>query len=293
MANELADKVAVVTGGVSGIGLGIVELFVEEGARVVVGDIDDDAGHTLQKTFGTDVVFQHTDVTVEADMEALVAHAVSEYGALDVMVNNAGALGDQTGLLDLDAAGFTRTVDLLLRSVALGHKYAARRMKAQGTGGSIVSMSSIAGIQAGLSSASYDSAKAGVIQLARTAAYELSPYRIRSNVILPGLILTPIMAKGTGLDPSQYGKFVDALAEPLGRLHPIGRAGLPRDLAGMALFFASDRSEFVTGQNIAVDGGITAVSNRDMGAVVGQAFAAMGITDVDPEFSAAAKHKDS
>ena len=161
-------------------------------------------------------------------------------------------------------------------------------MKEQGKGGSIVSMSSIAAIQAGLSSPSYDAAKSGVLQIARTATYELAPYRIRSNVIMPGLILTPIMAKGTDLDPAQYPAFVEALKEPLGALHPIGRAGLPRDLANAALFFASDRSEFVTGQNIAVDGGITSVSNRDMGAVVGQAFAAMNVT-VDPNFSAAAK----
>jgi NAD(P)-dependent dehydrogenase (short-subunit alcohol dehydrogenase family) len=289
MAQELAGKVAVVTGGVSGIGRGIVDVFLEEGARVVVGDIDDAAGHALRAELGGDVAFQHTDVTVEADMEALIARAVSEFGALNVMVNNAGALGEQSGLLDLDAAGFTRTTDLLLRSVVLGHKHAGRRMKEQGTGGSIVSMSSIAGIQAGLSSVSYDAAKAGVLQVARTATYELAPYGIRSNVIMPGLILTPIMAKATSLDPSEYPAFVEALAAPLGELHPIGRGGLPRDLANAALFFASDRSAFITGQNIAVDGGITAISNRDMGAVVGKAFAAMGITDVDPSFSAAAK----
>ncbi|MPY48146.1 SDR family NAD(P)-dependent oxidoreductase [Streptomyces acidicola] len=290
MAQELTGKVAVVTGGVSGIGRGIVDVFLEEGARIVVGDIDDEAGHALHKELGDDVTFQHTDVTVAADVEALIARAVSQYGGLNVMVNNAGALGEQSGLLDLDPDGFTRTTDLLLRSVVLGHTYAGRRMKEQGTGGSIVSMSSIAGIQAGLSSVSYDAAKAGVLQVARTATHELAPYKIRSNVIMPGLILTPIMAKGTDLDPSQYPAFVEALKEPLGELHPIGRGGLPRDLANAALFFAGDRSAFITGQHIAVDGGITSVSHLDMGAVVGKAFTAMGVTGVDPNFSAAAKH---
>jgi NAD(P)-dependent dehydrogenase (short-subunit alcohol dehydrogenase family) len=288
MSNELAGKVAVVTGGVSGIGRGIVDVFLAEGARIVVGDIDDKAGEALVAELGGDVKFQHADVTVPSDMAALVDRAVQEFGQLNVMVNNAGALGDQTSLLDLDPDGFTKTVDLLLRSAALGHKYAARQMKEQGNGGSIVTMSSIAAIQAGLSSASYDAAKAGVLALVRTATHELSRYGIRSNAIMPGLILTPIMAKGTALDPSQYPAFVEALAAPLGELHPLGRGGLPKDLANAALFFASDRSEFITGQNIAVDGGITAVSNRDMGAVVAKAFEAMGAT-VDPNFSSAAK----
>jgi NAD(P)-dependent dehydrogenase (short-subunit alcohol dehydrogenase family) len=292
MSNELEGKIAIVTGGVSGIGRGIVDLFVAEGAKVVVGDIDDKGGEALEQEFGGDVTFHHTDVTVPEDVEALVARAVSEYGQLNVMVNNAGALGDQTSLLDLDPEGFTRTGTLLLRSAALGHTYAARQMKAQGTGGSIVSMSSIAAIQAGLSSASYDAAKAGVLALVRTATHELGQYGIRSNAIMPGLILTPIMAKGTDLDPSQYPAFVEALAAPLGELHPLGRGGLPKDLANAALFFASDRSEFITGQNIAVDGGITSISNRDMGAVVGKAFAAMGAT-VDPNFSSAAKSDET
>jgi NAD(P)-dependent dehydrogenase (short-subunit alcohol dehydrogenase family) len=292
MSNELAGKVAIVTGGVSGIGRGIVDVFLAEGAKIVVGDIDDKAGTALEQELGGDVKFQHADVTVPADMEALVARAVTEFGQLNVMVNNAGALGDQKPLLDLDPDGFTSTVNLLLRSAALGHQYAARQMKEQGTGGSIVSMSSIAAIQAGLSSASYDAAKAGVLALVRTATHELARYGIRSNAIMPGLILTPIMAKGTDLDPSQYPAFVEALAAPLGELHPLGRGGLPKDLANAALFFASDRSEFVTGQNIAVDGGITSVSNRDMGAVVGKAFEAMGAT-VDPNFSSASKADES
>jgi NAD(P)-dependent dehydrogenase (short-subunit alcohol dehydrogenase family) len=292
MSEELAGKVAVVTGGVSGIGLGIVEVFLEEGAKVVIGDIDEVGGASVVSDLGSNVVFQRTDVTREEDVEALVARAVSEFGHLDVMVNNAGALGEQSGFLDLNAEGFTSTINLLLRSVLLGHKFAALQMIKQGTGGSIVSMSSIAAIQAGLSSPSYDAAKSGVLQVARTATHELGQYGIRSNVIMPGLILTPIMAKGTDLDPSQYPAFVEALKAPLGELHPIGRGGLPRDLANMALFFASDRSEFVTGQSIAVDGGLTSVANRDMGAVVAKAFEAMG-ADADPNFSSASKRDSS
>jgi NAD(P)-dependent dehydrogenase (short-subunit alcohol dehydrogenase family) len=289
MAQELAGKVAIVTGGVSGIGRGIVEIFVEEGARVVVGDIDIEGGQALQSEFGDSLLFMPADVTVEPDVENLVAGAVQRFGELNVMVNNAGALGDQSSFFDITAEGFTATTDLLLRPVILGHKYAARQMRTQGKGGSIVSMSSVAGIQGGWSGPAYDAAKAGVLQVPRTAAFELARYRIRSNVILPGLILTPIMAKGTTLAKEQYPAYVEALRQPMGELHPMGRCGLPRDIGNAVLYLASDRSEFVTGQHFSVDGGLTSIANHDMGAVVAKAFTAMGIHDIDPNFSSAAK----
>ena len=285
----MTGKVVALTGGASGIGRDMVELFLEEGARVAVGDIDRTAGEKMAADLGDErVLFVPTDVTRPADIESLVAAAVDTFGRLDVMINNAGAVGEPTGLLDLDPDGFSRTLDLLLRSVLLGHKYAARHMKDHG-GGSIVSLSSIAGIQGGFASPSYDAAKAAVIQVARTATYELAAYGIRSNVVVPGMTRTPIMARGTALPPEHYPAFVEALRGPFAEFHPLGRGGDPRDIANAALFLASDRSAFISGQHIVVDGGLTSVHTHDLGAVVGKAFRIMGIHDVDPSFGSAAK----
>lgn len=293
MVGELAGKVAVVTGGAQGIGRGIVELFKAEGAKVVFGDIDDDAGAAVEEQFDDDVVYHHADVLIESDIESLVQRAVDEFGTLDAIVNNAGALGDQTTFLDLDAEGYSRTLDLLLRSVALGHKHAGRRFVEQGTGGSIVSIASIAAIRAGLSSPSYDAAKAAMIQMARTATHELGPYRVRSNVIMPGLIATALPARGTDLDPSYYPEFAGILSEEWAHMQPIGRGGHPEDIGNMAMFLASDRSEFVTGQSIAVDGGLTSVTTHDIAAALGRVFDRMGLSDLDPTFSSASKAKQA
>jgi NAD(P)-dependent dehydrogenase (short-subunit alcohol dehydrogenase family) len=275
MAGRLDGKVAIVTGGVRGIGRGIVDLFAAEGAKVVVGDIAREAGEALEQEMGGDrVAFKDTDVTVEQDVEALVAFCVDRFGRIDAMINNAGALGDQTALTELDAEGFDRTLVLLVRSAALGHKYAARQMIAQGGGGSIVSTSSIAGLQAGWSAVSYDVAKAAVLHLARSATHELASHGIRSNVVSPGLILTPIIATAVDIPQDQYDEFTESLEEPFGSIIPLGRAGRPRDIAEAALFFASDGSSHVTGQALAIDGGLTSVSGFDIGGVVGQALEA-------------------
>jgi NAD(P)-dependent dehydrogenase (short-subunit alcohol dehydrogenase family) len=275
MAGRLDGKVAIVTGGVRGIGRGIVDLFVEEGAQVVVGDINGDGGEELERDLDSDAVgFIRADVTSEHDIEAMVALCVRRFGRLDILINNAGALGDQKALVDMDAAGFDATVALLTRSAALGHKYAARQMIAQGDGGSIVSLSSIAGLEAGWSAASYDVAKAAVVHLARSATYELAPHRIRSNVICPGLILTPIIATSASIPPEQYDEFTESLAEPFASITPLRHAGRPRDIAEAALFFASDASTHVTGQTLTVDGGLTSVTGFDIAGVVGQAIEA-------------------
>lgn len=289
MSQELPGKVTIITGGASGIGEEMVRLFVEEGAQVVIGDIDQSAGVALESEFGDEVIFQRADVVEDDHIANLVRRAVDSFGRLDVLVNNAGAVGEPSGLLDLDADGFTRTINLLTRSAFLGHKYAGRQMREQGTGGSIVSVSSIAGIQGGFAAPSYDAAKAAVLQVARTATSELAQFGIRSNVVVPGMTRTPIMARGTKLDPVHYPAFVEALREPFAEFHPLGRGGDPRDIANAALFFASDRSSFITGQHIVVDGGLTSVFATDLGEVVGKAFKTMGISDVDPRFGSAAR----
>lgn len=272
MSGRLQGKIAIITGGGRGIGEGIVELFVAEGAKVLVADINP-AAASLEQQFGSEhVAFKRTDVTQEADIESMVAFCVERFGRLDVMINNAGALGDQTSLVDLDAEGFNKTITLLLRSAALGHKYAARQMIKQGGGGSIVSTSSIAAVQGGWSAISYDTAKAAVMHLARSATYELAKHRIRSNVVSPGLILTPIIATACDIPPEQYDEFVKSLELPFGKLIPLGRAGHPRDIAEAILYFASDASSHVSGQTLAVDGGLTAITGFDIGSVVGQAL---------------------
>lgn len=288
MSALLAGKVAAITGAASGIGRATAELLIEHGARVVVADIDEAKGRAVCDTLGANTSFVATDVTSDADMAGLVEHAVDRFGALDVMVNNAGAVGEPSGLLDLDPDGFTATMDLLARSALLGHKHAGRHMKDHG-GGSIVSVSSIAGLRGGFAAPSYDAAKAAVLQVARSATFELAEFGVRSNVVVPGMTRTPIMARGTKLDPARYDEFVEALREPFAAFHPLRRGGDPRDIANAILFFASDMSAFVTGQTLVVDGGLTSVFTQDLGAVVGEAFAIMGISDVDPRFGAAAR----
>ncbi|MER7330768.1 MULTISPECIES: glucose 1-dehydrogenase [unclassified Micromonospora] len=257
MADRLKGKVAVITGAASGIGRGGAELFVAEGAKVVAADIDDKQGAALQKEYGDSLVYVHTDVTSEADIAAAVDRAVSEFGKLDIMFNNAGAQGDPSPMIEIGSEGFDKTIALLTRSVVLGHKYAARQFRSQGTGGSIVSTASAAGLQGGWSAAGYTIAKHAVVGVVRQAVAELAPLGIRSNAIAPGIIRTPIMARSFGIAPDQAEAFSDFLEEKLGASQPIGRLGLPSDIAEAALWLGSDASSFVTGVVLPVDGGAT------------------------------------
>lgn len=260
MAQLLADKVAVVTGGTSGIGLATVERFASEGAKVVIADIQDELGASIADRLGEDVAYLRTDVTDEAAIEAVVAHAVERFGRLDVMFNNAGAQGDPAPMVELGSEGFDATLALLTRSVALGHKYAARQFQKQGGGGSIISSASAAGLQGGWSAAGYTIAKHAVVGVVRQAVAELAPLGIRSNAIAPGVIMTPIMARSFGVPLEKSDEFTEFLAARLGPTQPIGRVGQPDDIAKAATFFASDLSEFVTGVVLPVDGGATAIT---------------------------------
>jgi NAD(P)-dependent dehydrogenase (short-subunit alcohol dehydrogenase family) len=257
VANRLTGKVAVITGAASGIGRGSAELFVAEGAKVVAADIDDELGATLQKQFPGSLVYVHTDVTNEADIAAAVDRAMSEFGKLDIMFNNAGAQGDPAPLLEIGSEGFDKTIALLTRSVVLGHRYAAQQFRRQGTGGSIVSTASAAGLQGGWSAAGYTIAKHAVVGVVRQAVAELAPLGIRSNAIAPGIIRTPIMARSVGVPEERAEAFSDFLEDKLGPSQPIGRLGLPSDIAEAALWLGSDASSFVTGVVLPVDGGAT------------------------------------
>jgi NAD(P)-dependent dehydrogenase (short-subunit alcohol dehydrogenase family) len=252
---RLDNKIAAVTGGCSGIGLGTVEKFVAEGAKVVVGDIDDAAGAALEARFAGAVAYQHCDVTDERQIEALMAAAETRFGGLDIVFNNAGAGGTPARIDEMSAEGWDRTQSLLLRSVALGIRYATPHLKKRG-GGAIVNTASIAGVQSGAAPIAYSVAKAGVIHLTRIAGAELARSGIRVNAVAPGLILTNIFTANTERVPAAAAPAVKAaLAKGAPNAQPIAKAGLPEDIANAVVFFASDDSAFVTGEYLLVDGG--------------------------------------
>ena len=256
MADRLDGKVAVVTGGASGIGEGTVQLFAEEGARVLAADILDERGQSVVESIGTSAAYIHADVSKEADVAGAVAHAVERWGRIDAIFNNAGAGGANQGLLEIDEAGYDATMDLLLKGVVFGIKHAARAMMETG-GGAIVNTASVAGINAGNGPAIYSVGKGAVVHLTKVAAYELGQHGIRVNCICPGGIATPIFGKVLGLSPEDADKTVDAMAQVMGGAQPIARAGRPLDIANAALWLSGDDSSFVTGHALVVDGGLT------------------------------------
>ena len=256
MAGRLDGKVAVITGGASGIGLGAVELFVKEGAMVVAADLQDEKGAALEKGWAGKVRYAHCDVTKEDDIAAAIGLAKSEFGRLDILFNNAGHGGTPGGVADMSAAGWDATFALLVRGPALGMKYATPLMAERG-GGSIINTASIAGLQAGFGPLAYSTAKCAVIHMSRCAAAELSPQRIRVNAICPGLIATSIFGASMGLPREVADQMAARVAEVGPKIQPIPKSGLPEDIARAALYLASDDSLFVTGTHLVVDGGIT------------------------------------
>lgn len=253
---QLQGKVAVITGAASGIGLATLERFVEEGARVVAADLREDAGGPLEARFPGVVHFVRCDVVRLDELKAAIDAAAHRFGGLDVLFSNAGAAGSRAGVADFDAEGWDFTQALLLRSVAAGAAYAAPHMKRRG-GGAIVNTSSISALQAGWAPIAYSVAKAGVLHYTRLAAAELAPHRIRINAIVPGYIATRIFGSALGLNPEQAGRMAETVATDSGRVNPVGRSGLPLDIAQAAVYLASDASGFVTGTHLVVDGGLT------------------------------------
>jgi NAD(P)-dependent dehydrogenase (short-subunit alcohol dehydrogenase family) len=259
MVNELAGKVAVVTGGASGIGAGIVERFLAEGARVVIADIERDRGEDFAATLGADAVFRLTDVSDPDQVGALVAAAVETFGGLDVMVNNAGVSSKMhRSFLDDDLADFQRVMAVNVLGVMAGTRDAARQMATSG-GGSIVNMSSIGGIQAGGGVMTYRASKAAVIMFTKSAAIELAHYEVRVNAIAPGNIPTPLLKTTTSdKSPEELARFEHAIREQMRADRPLKREGTTADIAEAALYLAGDRSRYVTGTVLPVDGGTVA-----------------------------------
>jgi NAD(P)-dependent dehydrogenase (short-subunit alcohol dehydrogenase family) len=250
---QLDGKVAVITGAASGMGKAAALLFASEGARVVLADLNVAGGeasaHEASQAGGP-CVFQRTDVAAEADVEALVARALKEFGRLDVTFNNAGIGGALGSIEAIAVEDWDRTQAVCLRGVFLGIKHSVAPMRAQG-GGAIVSTASIAGIDGYPNLHAYCAAKAGVVNLTRSTSIELAADKIRVNCIAPGGVSTPIVYGGLGGNK-------EVADEWLAKAQPLPRAGQPDDIANAALFLASDASTFVTGHTLVVDGGATA-----------------------------------
>ncbi len=250
---DLNGKVAIITGGASGMGKAAALLFARAGAHVVLADLNVAGGEEvarLASETGNEALFQRTDVSNEADVAALVARATKRFGRLDIMFNNAGIGGAVGPLESITVEDWDRTQAVCLRGVFLGIKHAVAPIRAAG-GGSIISTASIAGIQGYPNLHAYSAAKAGVVNLTRSAALEFACDRIRVNCIAPGGISTPILYGFAGSNKES----IDAM---LAHSQPYPRAGQPDDIANTALFLASDASQFITGQTLVVDGGATA-----------------------------------
>jgi NAD(P)-dependent dehydrogenase (short-subunit alcohol dehydrogenase family) len=258
---RLEGKVAVITGATSGIGLRTAEIFVAEGAKVVIAGRRAAEGEALAERLGANCIFSRTDVTVDAQMRSLIALAVEKFGRLDCLFNNAGGPAQTGGIEGLEADRFDAAIAVLLRSVMLGMKYAAPHMKKQGSG-SIINNGSIAGRLAGYSSSLvYGAAKAAVIHLTKCVAMELGESGVRVNSISPGLIATGIFGKALGLPTEAAEKTPETIRGAYANAQPIPRAGLTDDIAHAAVFLASDESGFINGHDLVIDGAITGGRN--------------------------------
>ena len=253
---RFSGKTVVITGAASGIGKAAVQLFASEGATVFAADIDIAGGEALAAGSNGDIRFQHCDVCEVEDIKALMDRAAAETGGIDVVFNNAGAGGAKEDISEIDADGWDRTFHLLLRSVAMGIRYAVPHMKGR-QGASIVNTSSIAAVGPGYSPTAYAVAKAGVLHLTKCAATDLAKHGIRVNAVQPGFINTNIFA--TSLDcPPEKRETVNAFIAEISKIaQPVARSGQSLDIANAVAFLASTEAGFMTGASLLVDGGIT------------------------------------
>lgn len=251
---RLNGKVAVITGGASGMGKATVLRFLAEGAKVLIADFNEQNGESVVDEASSgghskNVAFLKTDVAKEADVEAMITLANERFGGIDVVFNNAGVGGVVGPVWDIEVADWDYTFDVLTKGVFLGIKHASRAMKRHGDGGAIINTASTAGLSGGSGPLVYSAAKAAVINLTKAAAVQLAPDRIRVNAICPGGILTGLTDQG---DPERSAKSLDSF-------QPWPEHGKGDDIAGAAVFLASEDSSFVTGEALVVDGGLTAV----------------------------------
>ena len=247
---QLADRVAVVTGGGSGIGQAIALLFSQAGAKIVVADLDlaraEATVDQIRAAAGDAVAFK-TDVSIQSDVSAMAAHALATYGRVDILVNNAG-LSRGSDILTIDEATWDLNLNVVLKSVYLCSKALLPNMIANKRG-AIINISSVNGLT-GIGEEAYSAAKAAIINLTKNMAVRYGQHQVRANVICPGTIQTPIWSERVEKDPNVFKK--------LGKWYPLGRVGQPEDVARAALFLASDDASWITGATLNVDGGLMA-----------------------------------
>ncbi|KAI5077348.1 hypothetical protein GOP47_0007172 [Adiantum capillus-veneris] len=266
-SNRLEGKVAIITGGASGIGEASVRLFVDNGARVIIADVQVEKGTSLASELGKHVaIFKHCDVTLETDVEALVAFAIEQWGKLDIMFNNAGILGKTVveDVQGLNMQDLRRVLEVNVHGMALGMKYASRAMVDKGTKGVILCTASVASVLGGLAPIPYTVSKHAILGLVRAASSDLGKHGIRVNCISPSGVVTPLLMDyfhdGFGdpnYTPKQAQNFVDTHANLTG--HSLS----PMDIARAALYLASEDGAFVSGLNLIIDGGFSA-SNHSL-----------------------------
>ncbi len=257
MAQRLSGRVACITGAASGIGAETARVFAAEGARVVVADLQEAPARALVTELGESARFSRCDVTREADVAAAVELAVTEFGRLDVMVNNAGIVGAVGSIATTSAEAWDATIAVLLRGVFLGAKHAARVMMPRRSG-VILSVASTAGVVGGLGPHAYTAAKHGVVGLTRSVASELAPHGIRVNAVAPGNTVTAMTSALIAGDPDDTAKTERSIA----RRSALGIAGLPRDIALALLYLASDDARYVTAHTLVVDSGESSAIGR-------------------------------
>ena len=261
MDKRLDGRVAVITGAASGIGAATAKTYVDHGARVVLGDIQDEAGEGMAAALGgaSRAIFRHCNVTSEAEVEALVEAAIAEFGQIDIMFNCAGIVGALGPMSTTPAEEWKLTIDIMINGVFYGMKHASRYMKEAGSG-SIISMSSTAGVMGGLGPHAYAAAKHAVVGMTKNLAAEVGGYGVRVNCIAPAGMATPMVADVMTGDHQNLEETIATLAE----LSPLkGRAGLAQDVANAALWLASDESGYTSGLTLTVDAGATTGSTAE------------------------------
>ncbi len=253
---RFAGKTAVITGAASGIGKATCLLFASEGAHVIAADIDEAGGTELAATSNGKIRFKKTDVCTVSDIKALMDFAAETTGGIDIVFNNAGAVGAHEPIDEVDAEGWDHTMNLLLRSVAMGIRYATPHMIGR-PGASFINTASVAALAAGFSPTAYAVAKAGVLHLSKVAATDLARHEIRCNAICPGFIQTNIFTSALDIQPEKVDLAKQIIHEISNHSQPVKRGGQPEDIANMVAFLASKEASFITGAHFLVDGGIT------------------------------------